>query len=106
MFKTYCKLGKVRDWLVIGRNERKIGLAMPSLSFHRQDVWRDPALRAHLRGWRLLGAPWLAFAAMSSPGSRLTLRRVLVAVAVLLVVVGGAVAYVLLHSPGNNSPVQ
>jgi outer membrane protein assembly factor BamB len=40
---------------------------------------------------------------MSSPGSRLTLRRVLVAVAVLLVVLGGAVAFVLLHSPGNVS---
>jgi outer membrane protein assembly factor BamB len=40
---------------------------------------------------------------MSSPGSRLTLRRVLVAVAVLLVVLGGAVAFLLMHSPGNVS---
>jgi outer membrane protein assembly factor BamB len=40
---------------------------------------------------------------MSSPGSRLTLRRVLVAVAVLLVLSGGAVAFLLLHSPGNVS---
>jgi outer membrane protein assembly factor BamB len=40
---------------------------------------------------------------MPSPGSRLTPRRVLIAVAVLLVVLGGAVAFVLLHSPGNVS---
>jgi outer membrane protein assembly factor BamB len=41
---------------------------------------------------------------MSSPGSRLTLRRALVAVGVLLVlVVGGAVAFLLLHKPGNVS---
>lgn len=40
---------------------------------------------------------------MSSPGSRLTLRRVLVAVAVLLVLSGGAVAFLLVHSPGNVS---
>jgi outer membrane protein assembly factor BamB len=40
---------------------------------------------------------------MSSPGPRLTLRRVLVAVAVLLVLSGGAVAFLLLHSPGNVS---
>jgi outer membrane protein assembly factor BamB len=40
---------------------------------------------------------------MSSPGSRRRLRRVLVAVAVLLVVLGGAVAFLLLHSPHNVS---
>ena len=40
---------------------------------------------------------------MSSPGSRRWLRRGLVAVAVLLVVLGGAVAVLLLHSPGNVS---
>ncbi len=40
---------------------------------------------------------------MSSPGSRPWLRRGLVAVAVLLVVLGGAVAVLLLHSPGNVS---
>jgi outer membrane protein assembly factor BamB len=42
-------------------------------------------------------------AAMPSPGSQRWLRRVLVAVAVLLVVLGGAVAFLLLHSPGNVS---
>ena len=41
--------------------------------------------------------------AMPSPGSRRWLRRGLVAVAVLLVLAGGAVAFVLLHSPGNVS---
>jgi outer membrane protein assembly factor BamB len=41
--------------------------------------------------------------AMSSPGSRRWLWRGLVAVAVLLVAAGGAVAFVLLHSPGNVS---
>lgn len=40
---------------------------------------------------------------MPSLGSRRWLRRVLVAVAILLVVLGGAVAFVLLHSPGNVS---
>src|ERR1035437_9494133 len=40
---------------------------------------------------------------MSSPGSRRRLRRVLVAVAVLVVLAGGAVAVILLHSPGNVS---
>jgi outer membrane protein assembly factor BamB len=40
---------------------------------------------------------------MPSPGSQRTLRRVLVAVAVLLVLSGGAVAVLLLHSPGNVS---
>jgi outer membrane protein assembly factor BamB len=40
---------------------------------------------------------------MPSPVSRRWLRRVLVAVAVLLVALGGAVAFVLLHSPGNVS---
>jgi outer membrane protein assembly factor BamB len=40
---------------------------------------------------------------MPSPGSWLTPRRVLVAAAVLLVLVGGAAAFVLLHSPGNVS---
>jgi outer membrane protein assembly factor BamB len=40
---------------------------------------------------------------MPSPGSRLTLRRVLVALGVLALVAGGAVAFVLLHSPGNVS---
>ena len=40
---------------------------------------------------------------MSSPGSQRWLRRVLVAVAVLLVVLGGAVAVLLAHSPGNVS---
>jgi outer membrane protein assembly factor BamB len=40
---------------------------------------------------------------MSSPGSRLTLRRVLVAVGVLLVVAGGVTAFLLLHMPGNVS---
>jgi outer membrane protein assembly factor BamB len=40
---------------------------------------------------------------MSSPGSRRWLRRGLVAVAVLLVVLGGAVAVLLLHAPGNVS---
>jgi outer membrane protein assembly factor BamB len=41
--------------------------------------------------------------AMPSPGSQRRLRRGLVAVAVLLVVLGGAVAFLLLHSPGNIS---
>jgi outer membrane protein assembly factor BamB len=40
---------------------------------------------------------------MSSPGSRRSLRRGLVAVAVLLVGMGGAVAVLLLHAPGNVS---
>lgn len=41
---------------------------------------------------------------MSSPGSRPTLRRVLIAVVVLLVLAaGGVVAFVLLHKPGNVS---
>jgi outer membrane protein assembly factor BamB len=40
---------------------------------------------------------------MPSPGSRRTLRRGLVVVAVLAVVVGGPAAYVLLHAPGNVS---
>jgi len=40
---------------------------------------------------------------MSSPDSRRMLRRVLVAVAVLVVLAGGAVAFILLHSPGNVS---
>jgi outer membrane protein assembly factor BamB len=40
---------------------------------------------------------------MSSPGSRRWLRRVLVAAAILLILLGGAVAFVLLHSPGNVS---
>ncbi len=40
---------------------------------------------------------------MSSPGPRRWLRRGLVAVAVLLVVLGGAVAVLLLHTPGNIS---
>jgi outer membrane protein assembly factor BamB len=42
-------------------------------------------------------------AAMPSPGSRRTLRWVLAAGAVLLVVIGVAVAIILLHSPGNVS---
>jgi outer membrane protein assembly factor BamB len=40
---------------------------------------------------------------MSSPGSRLTLRRVLVAMAILAVVAGGVIAFLVLHSPGNVS---
>ena len=40
---------------------------------------------------------------MPSPGSRLMLRRVLIAAGVLVVLVGGAVAFVLLHSPGDVS---
>jgi outer membrane protein assembly factor BamB len=40
---------------------------------------------------------------MPSPGSRRVLRRVLVAVAVLLVALGGTVAFLLLHAPGNVS---
>ncbi len=40
---------------------------------------------------------------MPSPLSRRLLRRVLVAVAVLLVVLGSAAAFVLLHAPGNVS---
>ena len=40
---------------------------------------------------------------MPSPGSRRWLRRGLVAVVVLLVLAGGAVAFVLAHSPGNVS---
>jgi outer membrane protein assembly factor BamB len=40
---------------------------------------------------------------MPSPGSRRLLRRGLAAVLVLLAAAGGAVAYVLLHSPGNVS---
>src|SRR5437588_8344134 len=40
---------------------------------------------------------------MPSPGSRRLLWRVLVAVVILLVAVGGAVAFVLVHSPGNVS---
>ena len=42
-------------------------------------------------------------AAMPSPGSRRKLRWVLVAGAVVLLLVGVAVAVVLLHSPGNVS---
>jgi outer membrane protein assembly factor BamB len=42
-------------------------------------------------------------AAMPSPGSRRWLRYGLVAVAVLLVMAGGAVAFVLAHSPSNVS---
>jgi len=42
-------------------------------------------------------------AAMPSPGSRRWLRHGLVAVAVLLVMAGGAVAFVLAHSPHNVS---
>ena len=41
--------------------------------------------------------------AMPSPGSRRWMRRGLVAAAVLLVLAGGAAAFVLLHSPGNVS---
>jgi outer membrane protein assembly factor BamB len=40
---------------------------------------------------------------MPSPGSRLTLRRVLVAAGILAVVAGGVIAFLLLHSPGNVS---
>jgi outer membrane protein assembly factor BamB len=40
---------------------------------------------------------------MPSPDSRRALRRVLVAVAVLLLALGGTVAVLLLHSPGNVS---
>ena len=40
---------------------------------------------------------------MPSPGSRRLLRVGLVAVAVLLLLVAGAVAFVLLHAPGNVS---
>ncbi len=40
---------------------------------------------------------------MSSPGSRRRLRRALVAVAVLLLALGGTVAVLLLHTPGNVS---
>jgi outer membrane protein assembly factor BamB len=40
---------------------------------------------------------------MPIPGTRLWLRRGLVVVVVLLVAVGGATAYVLLHAPGNVS---
>ena len=40
---------------------------------------------------------------MSSPRSRRWLRRGLVAVAILLLAAGGAVAFVLLHAPGNVS---
>ena len=40
---------------------------------------------------------------MSSPGSRLTPRRVLVAMGILALIAGGVVAFVLLHSPGNVS---
>jgi outer membrane protein assembly factor BamB len=42
-------------------------------------------------------------ARMPSPGSRRWLRWVLVAVAVLLLALGGTVAVILLHSPGNVS---
>src|SRR2546421_6929473 len=41
--------------------------------------------------------------AMPSPGSRRWMRRGLVAAAVLLVLAGGAAAFVLLHSPGSVS---
>jgi outer membrane protein assembly factor BamB len=40
---------------------------------------------------------------MPSPGSRRLPRRVLIAMLVLLLLAGGAVAFVLLHSPGNVS---
>ncbi len=40
---------------------------------------------------------------MPSPGSRRLSRRVLIAMLVLLLLAGGAVAFVLLHSPGNVS---
>ncbi len=40
---------------------------------------------------------------MPSPGSRPWLRRALVAVAIVLVALGGTVAFILLHSPGNVS---
>jgi outer membrane protein assembly factor BamB len=40
---------------------------------------------------------------MPSPGSRRWLRRGLVAVTVLLVALGGTVAFILLHAPGNVS---
>ena len=46
---------------------------------------------------------WLACRAMPSPGSRRWLRWGLVAVAVVLIAAGGAVAFVLLHSPHNVS---
>lgn len=42
-------------------------------------------------------------AAMPSPGSRRLLRRGLVAVALLLLALGGTVAFLLLHAPGNVS---
>ena len=41
--------------------------------------------------------------AMPSPVSRRLLRRALVALAVVLIVVGGVVAFILLHAPGNVS---
>jgi outer membrane protein assembly factor BamB len=40
---------------------------------------------------------------MPSPGSRRVSRRVLIAMLVLLLLAGGAVAFILLHSPGNVS---
>jgi outer membrane protein assembly factor BamB len=47
--------------------------------------------------------PRTSMPAMPSPGSRRTLRRGLVAVAVLLLALVGTVAALLLHSPGNVS---
>ena len=52
---------------------------------------------------RWAGARWLPLRAMPSPVSRRLLWRGLLAAVVVLVIAGGAVAFVLAHAPGNVS---
>jgi outer membrane protein assembly factor BamB len=55
------------------------------------------------RCWGVTGTLVASMLSMPSPGSRRLLRVGLVAVTVLLLLVAGAVAFVLLHAPGNVS---
>src|SRR5277367_2575801 len=64
---------------------------------------RDLCARGRRACWGLSGGLVASMRVMPSSGSRRLLRVGLVAVAVLLLVVAGAVAFVLLHTPGNVS---
>jgi outer membrane protein assembly factor BamB len=81
----------------MGRRGRRQMLEQDVTTRERPDL-RESSLR-----WRNLHARISSMAAMPSPRSRRTLRWALVAGVVLILLVGVAVAVVLLHSPGNVS---